>query len=139
MSSYLFNNNTASLNDLWFESHSSLLKMVCMELGATDKIEELSQKYLGEKLKIKAPKDPNKPKRAKSAFMFYCEKHRPKLIEDQRKVGKVNIGDIAKILGKGWKKLKDSQRKQFDASALKDKDRYTNAIGEYNEKNGLCL
>jgi hypothetical protein len=110
-----------------------------MELGATDKIEELSQKYLGEKLKIKAPKDPNKPKRAKSAFMFYCEKHRPKLIEDQRKVGKVNIGDIAKILGKGWKKLKDSQRKQFDASALKDKDRYANAIGEYNEKNGLCL
>jgi len=139
MSSYLFHNNTASLNDLWFESHSSLLKMICMELGATDKIEELSQKYLGEKLKIKAPKDPNKPKRAKSAFMFYCEKHRPKLIEDQRKVGKVNIGDIAKILGKGWKKLKDSQRKQFDASALKDKDRYTNAIGEYNEKNGLCL
>lgn len=139
MSSYLFHNNTASLNDLWFESHSSLLKMVCMELGATDKIEELSQKYLGEKLKIKAPKDPNKPKRAKSAFMFYCEKHRPKLIEDQRKVGKVNIGDIAKILGKGWKKLKDSQRKPFDASALKDKDRYTNAIGEYNEKNGLCL
>ena len=139
MSSYLFHNNTASLNDLWFESHSSLLKMICMELGATDKIEELSQKYLGEKLKIKAPKDPNKPKRAKSAFMFYCEKHRPKLIDDQRKVGKVNIGDIAKILGKGWKKLKDSQRKQFDASALKDKDRYTNAIGEYNEKNGLCL
>ena len=139
MSSYLFHNNTASLNDLWFESHSSLLKMICMELGATDKIEELSQKYLGEKLKIKAPKDPNKPKRAKSAFMFYCEKHRPKLIDDQRKVGKVNIGDIAKILGKGWKKLKDSQRKPFDTSALKDKDRYANAIGEYNEKNGLCL
>ena len=139
MSSYLFHNNTASLNDLWFESHSSLLKMICMELGATDKIEELSQKYLGEKLKIKAPKDPNKPKRAKSAFMFYCEKHRPKLIEDQRKEGKVNIGDIAKILGKGWKKLKDSQRKQFDVSALKDKERYEKAIGEYNEKNGLCL
>ena len=124
MSSYLFHNNTAGLNDLWYESHSSLLKMICMELGATDKIDELSQKYLGEKLKIKAPKDPNKPKRSKSAFMFYCEKHRPKLIEDQRKVGKVNIGDIAKILGKGWKKLKDSQRKQFDVSAVKDKERY---------------
>ena len=87
MSSYLFHNNTAGLNDLWFESHSSLLKMLCMELGATDKIEELSEKYLGEKLKIKAPKDPNKPKRGKSAFMFYCDKHRPKLIEEQRKKG----------------------------------------------------
>lgn len=140
MSSYLFHNNTAGLNDLWFESHSSLLKMLCMELGATDKIEELSQKYLGEKLKIKAPKDPNKPKRAKSAFMFYCEKHRPKLIEDQRKIGKVNIGNIAKTLGKGWGKLKSpAQKKPFDTLALKDKERYEKAIGEYNEKNGLAL
>ena len=139
MSSYLFHNNTAGLNDLWFESHSSLLKMLCMELGATDKIEELSEKYLGEKLKIKAPKDPNKPKRGKPAFMFYCDKHRPKLIEDQRKKGKVNIGDVAKTLGAGWKKLKDTQRKPFDALALKDKERYEKAIAEYNEKNGLSL
>jgi hypothetical protein len=139
MSSYLFHNNTAGLNDLWFESHSSLLKMLCMELGATDKIEELSEKYLGEKLKIKAPKDPNKPKRGKSAFMFYCDKHRPNLIEEQRKKGKVNIGDVAKTLGAGWKKLKDTQRKPFDALALKDKERYEKAIAEYNEKNGLSL
>ena len=137
MSVHLFHNNTASLNDLWFESHSSLLKMLCMELGATDRIEELQQKYLGEKLKIKAPKDPNKPKRAKSAFMFYCEKHRPKLIADQKKSGKVKIGEIAKVLGANWKKLKDSQKKPFDAQAAKDKERYEKAIAEYNEKNGL--
>tara|TARA_B100000927_G_C16421142_1_gene451411 strand:+ start:179 stop:595 length:417 start_codon:yes stop_codon:yes gene_type:complete len=138
MSSYLFHNNTAGLNDLWFESHSSLLKMLCMELGATDRIDELSQKYLGEKLKIKAPKDPNKPKRAKSAFMFYCDKHRPKLIEAQKKNGgKVVIGDVSKTLGANWKKLKASQRKTFDSLAAKDKERYEKAIAEYNEKNGL--
>ena len=137
MSHYLFNNNTAGLNDLWFESHSNILKMVCMELGATDRIEELSLKYLGEKLKMKAPKDPNKPKRAKTAFMYFCDKYRPALIEDQRKVGKVNIGTIAKTLGARWQLLKDSQKKPFIASAEKDKTRYTEAIGEYNEKNGL--
>ena len=138
MSSYLFHNNTAGLNDLWFESHSSLLKMLCMEFGASDRIEELSQKYLGEKLKIKAPKDPNKPKRGKSAFMFYCDKHRPKLIEEQRKGGgKVNIGDVAKTLGAGWKKIKESQKKSFETLAVKDKERYEKEIAEYNEKNGL--
>ena len=138
MSSYLFHNNTAGLNDLWFESHSSLLKMLCMEFGASDRIEELSQKYLGEKLKIKAPKDPNKPKRGKSAFMFYCDKHRPKLIEEQRKGGgKVNIGTVAKTLGAGWKQIKDSQKKSFDTLAAKDKERYEKEIAEYNEKNGL--
>ena len=137
MSHYLFHNNTAGLNDLWFESHSSILKMVCMELDATDRIEELSLKYLGDKLKIKTPKDPNKPKRAKTAFMYFCGKHRPELIEAQRKVGKVNIGKIAKTLGSRWQLLKDGQKKPFDTLAEKDKNRYTEEIGEYNEKNGL--
>ena len=111
-----------------------------MELGATERIEELSTKYLGEKLKIKAPKDPNKPKRAKTSFMFYCDKYRPALIEEQRKGGgKVNIGDIAKALGTSWKKLKSNKRKSFDESAAKDKERYEKAIAEYNEKNGLGM
>tara|TARA_A100001015_G_C14639972_1_gene575058 strand:- start:34 stop:450 length:417 start_codon:yes stop_codon:yes gene_type:complete len=134
---YLFHNNTAQLNEIWYESHSSVLKMVCMELGASDKIEELTQKILGDKMKIKAPKDPNKPKRAKSGFMYYCEKHRPALIKTQREKGKVNIGDIAKELGKNWKILKDSQKKTYDNLALKDKNRYEKAIAEYNEKHGL--
>jgi hypothetical protein len=108
-----------------------------MELGATNRIEELSLKYLGEKLKIKAPKDPNKPKRAKTAFMYFCDKYRPELIEDQRKVGKVNIGKIAKTLGARWQLIKDSQKKSFNTLAEKDKNRYAEAIGEYNEKNGL--
>jgi hypothetical protein len=137
MSVHLFHNNTANLNDLWFESHSSLLKMLCMEFGSTDRIEELSQKYLGEKLKVKAPKDPNKPKRGKSAFMFFCDKYRPNLITEQRKKGKVNIGEIAKKLGADWKKLKDNQKKSFDVAAAKDKERYEKEIGEYNEKHGL--
>ena len=34
MSSFMFHNNTASLNDLFYESHASVLKMVAMELGA---------------------------------------------------------------------------------------------------------
>ena len=136
MSVFLFNNNTAALNELWYESHASILKLVCMELDATDKIEELTEKYLGEKLKVKAPKDPNKPKRGKSGFMFYCDKHRPKLNEKARENGgKVQIGKIAKILGEGWKKIKDKSK--FDVLAKKDKDRYEKEIAEYNEKNGF--
>tara|TARA_B100000989_G_scaffold226101_1_gene173310 strand:+ start:154 stop:570 length:417 start_codon:yes stop_codon:yes gene_type:complete len=138
MSHFLFHNNTASLNDLWYESHASVIKMVAMELNQSDKIPELLEKYLGQKMKIKAPKDPNKPKRAKTAFMFYCADHRPNLIEKQKKKGeKVVIGDIAKVLGAGWKKLSDSKKKPYDAAAEKDRQRYAVEIGEYNEKNGL--
>jgi len=137
MSVYLFHNNTASLNEIWFESHASILRMVCMELGETDRIDELTEKYLGEKLKIKAPKDPTKPKRGKSGFMYYCDKHRPALIEKARQNGKVEIGKIAKILGAGWKKCKTKDKNEFEALAKKDKERYEKEIAEYNEKNGF--
>ena len=137
MPPYLFHNNTASLNDLWYESHASILKMVAMECGAADQIPELLEKCLGLKLKIKAPKDPDRPKRPKTAYFQYCDKYRPALIEAQRKKGKVQIGAIAKSLGKSWKKLSDTQKKPFRAAAEKDKERYVNEIGEYNEKLGL--
>lgn len=138
MSGYLFHNNTAALNELWYESHSSILKMVCMELGATDRIEELTEKYLGEKMKVKAPKDPTKPKRGKSGFMFYCDEHRPKLIKKAREGGgKVEIGKIAKILGENWKKVTKKEKTKYDALAEKDKVRYEKEIAEYNEKHGF--
>ncbi len=47
MSHFLFHNNTASLNDLFYESHASVVKMVAMELGQVDKIPELLEKILG--------------------------------------------------------------------------------------------
>ena len=50
MSHYLFHNNTASLNDLWYESHASILKMVAMDCGCADKIPELLEKYLAGEL-----------------------------------------------------------------------------------------
>ena len=138
MSSFMFHNNTASLNDLFYESHASVLKMVAMELGHADKIPELLENILGAKLKIKAPKDPNKPKRAKTAFMYYCEQHRPALLENEKKKGqKINIVNIAKALGKSWKKLKDGYKGKWNKLALKDKERYEKQIADYNEKNGL--
>ena len=132
----MFNANTSTLNDLWYESHASLLKMLCMEFGQSEKIDEMLAKYLGDKLKVKAPKDPNKPKRSKSGFMFYCDEHRPALLEKAKKGGKkVNIGDISKALGKSWGKLKNKSK--YEKLAAADKERYEKAITEYNEKLGL--
>lgn len=73
MSSMLFHNDTRELNLLWYNSHKNLITSICIELGQVDKIEELSQKFLGMPLKIKALKDPNKPKRAKTSYLYFCE------------------------------------------------------------------
>ena len=138
MSHFLFHNNTASLNDLFYESHASVVKMVAMELGQVDKIPELLEKILGAKLKIKAPKDPSKPKRGKTGLMFYCEEQRGKLMKKFTDKGeKVKIGEIAKKLGASWKKLTEKQKKPYESKAAKDKERYQTAMAEYNEKNGL--
>ena len=47
--SLLFHNNTVSLYDNWYESHASLLRSVCLELGHTDKINELWKSLLVKK------------------------------------------------------------------------------------------
>jgi len=136
MAGLLFHNNTVSMNDVWYESHFALLKSVCMELKQPEKINELQAKLLGDKMKIKKLKDPTLPKKAKSGFMFFCDEFRPKIIEEQRaKNKKVVIAEVAKALGKKWGAL--TSKKKYDKLAAKDKERYADAMSEYNEKNGL--
>jgi hypothetical protein len=77
MANIRFHNDTKALNHLWFESHKNLLTSLCIEFGKTDQIDDMVKKFLCEPVKIKTLKDPNKPKRAKSAYLFYCDDHRP--------------------------------------------------------------
>ena len=61
-SNMMFHNNTVSLYDNWYESHASLLRSVCLELGKQDKIDAMMERFLGEKLKMKFKKNSNLPK-----------------------------------------------------------------------------
>ena len=135
--SLLFHNNTVSLYDNWYESHASLLRAVCLELGQSDKINELMEKFVGEKMKMKAKKNKNLPKKPKSAYFFFCDEKRPALLEKARKKGgKVNIGEIAKELGVMWKKLKADKKKKYETHNAKDKERYDKEMAEYSQKHG---
>ena len=138
MSATLYFNNTNELTSLWWDSHASVVKRVCMELGQTDNMNEVVEKILGPKPKIKKMKDPNKPKKAKTAFMFYCDKHRPALMKKQKeKQGKINIGEIAKELGAKWKKLSDKDKKPFASKAAKSKIEQEQKMKAYQESLGM--
>jgi len=131
----LFHNNTVCINDVWFESHKSLLQMLCVELGHTDKIDSMVEKFLGKKLKMRAYKDPTKPKRAKSAYFYFCDDERGKIItQHKKKYNKINMGNVAKELAVMWKSIEDKSK--YTKSAEVDKQRYTNAISAWNDKNG---
>ena len=131
----LFHNNTVNINDVWFESHKSLLQMICVELGHTDKIEEMAEKFLGKKLKMKAYKDPTKPKRAKSAYFYFCDDERAKIIKKHKKKNKkINMGDVAKDLAAAWKAQADKSK--YNSLAEADKQRYSDEMSAWNDKNG---
>jgi len=133
MSHLPFHNDTVSLNHIWYESQKNLLATVCIKLGHVDKIEEMTALLLGDKLKIKAMKDPARPKRAKSAYLFFCDKMRPKLMNALRKKKiKVELGALAKDLGARWKALTDEKRVPFVLESQADKERYEDAMEKYN-------
>jgi hypothetical protein len=135
MASEQFQDNQVQFNSMFFESHKQVVERVCMALGQTEKTQEMVTLLLGEKMKMKFKKDPNKPKKPKSGFLFFCDKERGKLIDKEKKNNKkVVIGNIAKELGKMWKKLTDKEKNHFDEMKNKDQHRYVAEMEAYNNK-----
>ena len=139
MANIVFNNNTCGLNDLFYDSHAQLLRMVALELGAEDKLEYLQEKFLGKKMKIKKQKNPYAPKKAKTSYFFFCDEHRTNLISKYKKQNKGKqdknmMGNVAKQLGELWSKCKDKER--YVIMSTKDKERYESEMNTFNEKYG---
>lgn len=128
-----FHNDTSALNHLWFDSHRNLITSLCIELGHTDKVDEMVAKHLGTQMKMKTLKDPNKPKRAKSAYLFFCDAHRAKIMKKMKKKDpSLKISEVAKELGAMWQKLTDKDKTPFNAQAEKDRERYKDEMEAYN-------
>ena len=75
-----FHNDTVNINSIWYQSHRTLIEKIAIELDVVDKIDELSKKFLGNKQKFKKLSDPSRPKRPRSAYLYYCENSRTKII-----------------------------------------------------------
>jgi structure-specific recognition protein 1 len=73
-------------------------------------------------------KDPNTPKRAMSAFMFYSQGHRPII---QEKNPDVSFGEIGRILGAEWKGLSEADREKYVKKAEEDRERYHKEMENY--------
>ena len=129
MDKFSFYNDTVNINDLWFQSHRDLLEKIAVELNATDQVEYLSEKFLGEKMKMKKMVDPSRPKKAKTSFIFFCNEERPKILAENTS-SPLQLGDVMKELGKRWQNV--SVRSKYEQLYLQDKERYQDAIDDYN-------
>ncbi|KAL7100842.1 hypothetical protein ACP275_08G020100 [Erythranthe tilingii] len=80
------------------------------------------------KKKQKKKKDPNAPKRAISAFMYFSQVER----ENLKKTNPgISFTDVAKVLGERWHKMTADEKAPYEAKAKVDKKRYAEEISGY--------
>jgi hypothetical protein len=75
--------------------------------------------------------DPEKPKRGKSAFLFFCEENRKKI---KKKYPEMSVKEIVSKLGIDWQILKDSNSEEinrYEQMSIKDRNRYKNEMKTY--------
>lgn len=85
----------------------------------------------GEKRKKKRAKDPNAPKRALSAFFWFCNDERPKVKDS---MPEASVGEVAKELGRRWNAISSDVKSKYEALAAKDKARYEKEMKGYKAK-----
>lgn len=86
----------------------------------------------GEK-KQRKKKDPNAPKGALSAFMFFNKATRATVVAENPGIA---FAEVAKKIGEAWKALPAAERTPFDAQAAADKARHKREMAAYEAKGG---
>ena len=99
MASNAYFNNLVSVNDIFYASHSDLLDRICLKLGAEDRADELREELLDNKFKLKAKKDPNKPKRPANAYTFFSREYHDDF-KKKNNGAKINFTEMNKTLDK---------------------------------------
>ena len=141
MSHLAYYNSSVQINDIFYESHKSLIEKICKDLDSENKTDELVKKYL-DKPDLKAKKDPNKPKKPKSSFLLFCDEERSKLIEKEKKAlkkgEKFNLGAVQKKLGEMWGKLPKDKKSKYDLATEKAKEEYYDKLTDYESSINDC-
>lgn len=78
----------------------------------------------------KKKKDPNRPKKAKTAFICFSMALRGKIKEE---TPNLSVPETGKRLGEMWSKLSDHEKQPYVKMHEDDKVRYIKAMEEYNK------
>lgn len=77
-------------------------------------------------------KDPEKPKRGKSGYLFFCDENRPLIKESNEGI---EVKEVVRRLGLMWRQLKiDGKTKEYDLLSVNDRARYRSEMEDYKEK-----
>ena len=79
--------------------------------------------------KEKKERDPNRPKKATTPYLFYTQDRRATLKAEQPELGP---RDIVRRMGAEWNELDAATKEPYDEKGARAKVRYTAAMAEYN-------
>lgn len=74
------------------------------------------------------PRDPDAPKRASGAYVFFTNDMRPKVLQEFPGIKFVELG---KVLGERWRALTPDEKKRYEDMAAQDKIRFQVQMQEY--------
>ena len=135
MTSLDYYNGIKDVNDMIYEMNVRIIEKVCIDLNAVDRIDELKEKYLDDAFsKIKAKRDPNKPKRPLSSYTIFCNEVRENIKKNNPKL---SFSEMNKTLGEKWKQLEDKQK--YIEVAQQKRQEYQEKLEEYKKENGLLF
>ncbi|KAE8543313.1 non-histone chromosomal protein 6 [Cryptococcus deuterogattii 99/473] len=87
-----------------------------------------SKKSTASDAKRRSKKDPNKPKRALSAYMFFVQDYRERIKAENPEA---TFGDVGKLLGIKWREMNENEKKPYEAKAKADKERADRENADY--------
>jgi hypothetical protein len=82
----------------------------------------------------KEKRDPDAPKAAKNAFIFFCAEKRAEVKKGEPELKPT---EITKKLGEMWREMDDEDKEEFQEKAKEDKERFENEMEEYEPKDGF--
>lgn len=126
-----------SINKAIYSTQVDLVKAVCAELNEDDKAAELIKKLIILPKSSKPKKDPDRVKKPKNAYMFFCADKREEVKDDmleelkeksdnEEEPTKVSTTEVSKKLGAMWKELSDKEKAPYMKMHEEDVERYEN-------------
>lgn len=83
------------------------------------------------KTRAKKEKDPNAPKRAKTAYIFFANENRSRVREENPDA---SFGQVSAILGAEWKALSDKKKAPYTKMSENDKKRVAQEKEKYESE-----
>lgn len=128
-----FHNSNIEIARVFYNSHESIIRLVCEELDQNDKVDELIEKLLVKTfVKQKQMKDPNRPKKPMTAYMLFCNDNRDAV---RKKSPDAKLGEVSKLLAEKWGKVSEKDKKKYNEKAEEEREKYEKEMIDYKCKN----